>query len=174
MCDWIFFLSPFPSLLGYIRTQRQISEIRLQDSGCLWRQAEIILNHFSCWGKPWLAGMKPKYIFPNTPSPSDLKLCYPTAALRSKSEMFAPTGCVISYSLSLIIQLFRGKFRSPTVEFWNWVLCLHCMSSGACDVTQKWYWITFLFGASLDLSDAAKVMHIFQNIPSASDLNLVT
>ena len=78
-CDLIL------SLLDYASTQRQVqksdsrvlklsSVSALHDSGCLWRKADIILNRPSCWGKLWLAGMQPRYIFQNIHCPSDLNV----------------------------------------------------------------------------------------------------
>ena len=68
MYDLIF------SLLDYTSTQRQVqksdnrvlilsSMSALHDSGCLQRKAEMMLHHVSCWGKPWLAAMLPRYVF---------------------------------------------------------------------------------------------------------------
>ena len=78
-CDLIL------SLLDYASTQRQVqksdsrvlklsSVSALHDSGCLWRKAEIILNHFFLLGQALTCRMQPRYTFQNIPSPSALSL----------------------------------------------------------------------------------------------------
>ena len=78
-CKW----SEFGYLTAALKSKIEQSSCEMEfgvctawysDTGCLWRKAEIISNHPSCWGKPWLAGMQPKHIFQNWPSPRDLDL----------------------------------------------------------------------------------------------------